>query len=124
MDCETFRAELDDLRSGRLDAEATSELRAHVAGCADCEAFAKRRGRPPRLVAAGFLGAFAASIATLIYTGLNVREPGPEADAEPARASVEAPEAPATDADADAEDEAVSPEVRRDGGAGPGPPRE
>lgn len=34
--------------------------------------------RPPRLVAAGFLLAFAASIATVVLTGLWVRAPAPE----------------------------------------------
>lgn len=34
------------------------------------------RHRPPRLVAAGFVAAFAASVLTLIYTGLMVGAPG------------------------------------------------
>lgn len=33
------------------------------------------RGRPPLLIAAGFIAAFAASIATIIYTGLLVEGP-------------------------------------------------
>ncbi len=39
------------------------------------------RGRPPRLIAAGFVVAFAASIATIIYTGLLVDGPRRESAA-------------------------------------------
>lgn len=74
MDCERFREQLDACRAGRLDAEAARAHAAHAAECADCARHARARGRPPRLVTAGFLGAFAASILTLIYTGLKVRE--------------------------------------------------
>ena len=41
-----------------------------------------RRVRPPRLIAAGFVAAFAASIATMIYTGLLVNAPRQEIEAE------------------------------------------
>ena len=41
-----------------------------------------RRRRPPRLIAAGFIAAFVASIATVIYTGLLVTAPQREDDAE------------------------------------------
>lgn len=45
------------------------------------------RRKPPRIVAFGFLFAFALSILTLIYTGLLVRAPGsaPEAPEPPSR---------------------------------------
>lgn len=75
MNCEHFRDALAELAAGRLGADAERELEAHRAACADCAALARRRRRPPRLVAFAFLGAFAASILTLIYTGLNVRDP-------------------------------------------------
>ena len=39
-----------------------------------------RRRRPPRLIAAGFIAAFVASIATVIYTGLLVTAPQREDD--------------------------------------------
>ena len=41
----------------------------------------QRSSGPPRWVAAGFLGAFAASIATVVLTGLLVRAPKPEPNA-------------------------------------------
>lgn len=40
-----------------------------------------RRRRPPRLIAAGFIAAFVASIATVIYTGLLVTAPQRDDDA-------------------------------------------
>lgn len=74
LDCERFREQLDARRAGRLDAETARAHAAHAAECADCARRASAPGRPPRLIAAGFLGAFAASIFTMIYTGLKVRE--------------------------------------------------
>jgi hypothetical protein len=41
---------------------------------------ARKRQRPPRIVAAGFVAAFSASIVTLIYTGLMVGAPNRDAD--------------------------------------------
>ncbi len=41
-----------------------------------------RRRRPPRLIAAGFIAAFVASIATVIYTGLLVNAPRQDDGAE------------------------------------------
>ncbi len=59
-----------------------------------------RRGRPPRLIAAGFIGAFAASIATIIYTGLLVE--GPRRETAPDGGAVEARLPAVQDAEADA----------------------
>lgn len=39
------------------------------------------RGRPAKWIAAGFIGAFAASVFTVIYTGLNVEGSNAEFDA-------------------------------------------
>ncbi len=52
------------------------------------------RGRPPLLIAAGFIGAFAASIATIIYTGLLVDGPRREsaADGDTLEAGIAAPQ--------------------------------
>ena len=54
----------------------------------------ERRGRPPLLIAAGFIGAFAASIATIIYTGLLVDGPRREsvADGDTLEAGIAAPQ--------------------------------
>jgi hypothetical protein len=45
----------------------------------------RTKGGPPRLVALGFLIAFAASVLTLIYTGLLARSPGSGPAHEPRR---------------------------------------
>lgn len=115
LDCAGFRERIDDYRAGRLDGEAARALAAHAADCGDCARRLGPRGRPPRLVAAGFIGAFAASILTLIYTGLKVREAG-SADERP-EATAPVSEDPAamrppsrgrdTAAEADARDDAA-----------------
>ncbi len=84
MNCDDFRAGLAAYRAGGLEPDERRALEAHRAACADCERYARKSGRPPRLVALGFVGAFAASILTLIYTGLNVRDREPVESAEPA----------------------------------------
>ncbi len=91
LDCEGFRERLDDYAAGRLDAGARAGLDAHRAACAECAALVSGRARPPRLVAAGFLAAFAASVLTLIYTGLSVRgvESADEAESAAAAAGSE-----------------------------------
>ncbi len=86
MNCEAFRARLADFVTGRLDADARREFVAHIDACAECAEVLRRRRRPPRLVAAGFVGAFAASVFTLIYTGLNVGDVQRADDAPAARA--------------------------------------
>jgi hypothetical protein len=47
------------------------------------------RARKPWLVAAGFVGAFSASILTVVLTGLWVRAPGSRGDAAPTQVSLE-----------------------------------
>jgi hypothetical protein len=69
----------------------------------------RTRGRPPRLIAFGFLLAFAASVLTLIYTGLRVVSPDSEPATEPARADQAAvadarPNAPVGDTGAAADE--------------------
>ncbi len=59
-----------------------------------------RRGRPPLLIAAGFIGAFAASIATIIYTGLLVDGPRRESAANSAAVEAGLPATRNVDADA------------------------
>jgi hypothetical protein len=53
------------------------------------EPSATRARKTPRLVAAGFLGAFALSILTVVLTGLWVRAPGSRGDAAPTQVSLE-----------------------------------
>ena len=60
----------------------------------------ERRGRPPLLIAAGFIGAFAASIATIIYTGLLVDGPRRESAADGAAVEAGLPAPRNVDADA------------------------
>ncbi|HLF12443.1 MAG TPA: zf-HC2 domain-containing protein [Gammaproteobacteria bacterium] len=108
MTCTRIESELHAFIDGELDAARRRVLERHVGECPSCtklleEAKAARRapgvppveraavragqtpangrpGRPPRLVAAGFLGAFATSILTVVFTGLWVRSPESKSD--------------------------------------------
>jgi anti-sigma factor RsiW len=105
MNCTVDGADLDAYLDDALDAERRARFEAHAADCASCRArLARARTlaralaelpvpppppgfearvlagarvvqRPPRIVAAGFVAAFAASVLTLIYTGLMVGPP-------------------------------------------------
>lgn len=99
MDCSRFRERLEAFRAGRLDAAAAAEVAAHRDTCPDCARLARGQARPPRLVAAGFLGAFAASVFTLIYTGLHVRDAPVEGEETPGRAAGPEREPPAAGAE-------------------------
>jgi hypothetical protein len=110
MNCEQQLSDLDPYLDAELDPRRTAEFEAHAAQCQDCgrrlaqarrlaralaadpvagpsEEYtqraltqARKRQRPPRIVAAGFVAAFSASIVTLIYTGLMVGAPNRDAD--------------------------------------------
>lgn len=105
MSCTEHAAEIDAYLDDALDAERRARFDAHAAGCAGCAARLQQASslaralaalpmqapapgfearvlagarvvrRPPRIVAGGFVAAFAASILTLIYTGLMVGPP-------------------------------------------------
>jgi hypothetical protein len=111
MNCERHQANVDAYLDAELDPRLDAEFEAHAEGCVDCGrrlaqarrlsnalaaypaasprqgffdqalAEARKRQRPPRVIAAGFVAAFAASILTLIYTGLMVGAPNRDADA-------------------------------------------
>lgn len=105
MHCAQHEADLDDYLDGELDAGRRAGFEAHAADCRHCaERLERARAlarslaaypvqgpapqfearvlagarvvqRPPRIVAAGFVAAFALSVLTLIYTGLMVGPP-------------------------------------------------
>lgn len=85
----------------------------------------RRKGGPPRLVALGFLIAFAASVLTLIYTGLRIKSS--DSVSEPRRGDQAAvaearPDPPVDDgrAAADGPDSAGRDEASRDGAGADG----
>lgn len=110
MNCEQHQTSLNSYLDKALDAQRAAEFEAHAAQCQDCGrrlaqarritrapaadtvagpgegttqralTVAHKPQRPPRIVAAGFVAAFSASILTLIYTGLMVGAPNRDAD--------------------------------------------
>ena len=76
---ERARRVLAGLRSLPIDAPTESFFERALTSAAEPRPAARRS---PRIVAVGFLGAFATTILTVILTGLNVRAPGPRPYAE------------------------------------------